>query len=68
MMFLSVVSRSGARSLLQRPASRLTGELRARRKQRVVRFMEGAGLWMAMLLVLFVQRFYVVDALAPFCG
>lgn len=68
MMFLSVLSRPGVRSFLQRPAARLTGERRARRKQRVVRFMEGVGLWMAMLLVLFVQRLYVVDALEPFCG
>ncbi|WP_309044594.1 marine proteobacterial sortase target protein [Marinobacter sediminicola] len=36
----------------------LTGGLSARQGQRVVRFMEGVSLWMAMLLVLFVQPIY----------
>ncbi|WP_417520712.1 marine proteobacterial sortase target protein [Marinobacter sp.] len=36
----------------------LTAGLRAHRKQKVVRFMEGVSLWMAMLLVLFVQPLY----------
>ena len=41
----------------RRAASR-TGWLSAHRKDRVRRFMEGVSLWMAMLLVLFVQPLY----------
>ncbi|MBK1873242.1 marine proteobacterial sortase target protein [Marinobacter sp. 1-3A] len=37
---------------------RLTGGLSVGRKRRLVRFMEGISLWMAMLLVLFVQPLY----------